>query len=117
VGVSVSSNVGPLPGNTTPTTSWNLDQSPLGDNDFRSTKHNVTLFSLASGTSSERRLSFLSNGTQHGRTWIDENGSVNLLAADVSMEGGNPFSRERVLPSPTYNTGSSIKGSVLIKMN
>jgi hypothetical protein len=117
VGVSVSSNVGPLPGNTTPTTSWNLDQSPLGDNDFRSTKHNVTLFSLASGTSSERRLSFLSNGTQHGRTWIDENGSVNLLAADVSMEGGNPFSRERVLPSPTYNTGSSIKGSVLLKMN
>lgn len=116
-GVDVSANVGPNAGNSTPTTSWNLDQSPLGDNDFRSTKHNVTLFSLASGNNSARRLSFLSNATQHGRAWVKEDGSINLLAADVSMEGGNPFSRERVLPSPTYSTGSSIRGSVLLKMN
>ena len=93
---------------------WSADASPLGCADFRSTKHNVTTFTLGEG---DAALSFLSNGTQHGRAWIDSAaGSAFLLAAVHSCEGGNPFSRERVLPQPTFSQGSLIEGSVFLSL-
>ena len=116
VGILIPANAGPIAGNITPTTGWNQDQTPLGDNDFRSTKHNITSYSLSSTLSLDRTLSFLSNGTQHGRAWVEQDGSISFLAADVSTEGGNPFSRERVLPSPIYSTGSIISGVILLKL-
>ncbi len=108
-GDNVPSNVGPVPGNVTRPWSWANDPSPLGDADFRSTRHNITVFEIGTGDSV---LAFTSvQGNQHGRVWIAADGTVGLLAADLSNEGDNPFSRERVLPRPTYSNGDIIVGT------
>jgi len=118
-GDGVPANAGPEPGNTTRTCAWANDPSPLGDADFRSTRHNVTVFQLGSGA---RALAFLSDGaSQHGRAWFDAAagggaGGVGLLAADLSNEGGNPFSREAVLPHRSVAAGSVLEGSVLLQL-
>ena len=114
-GDGVPANAGPAPGNSTPSGAWANDPSPLGDADFRSTRHNVTVFQLGDGAA--RTLALVSDGaSQHGRAWVAADGSVGLLAADLSNEGGNPFSREAVLPHRTISKGSVVSGSVLLQM-
>ena len=110
VGDAVPANAGPAPGfNSSRSGPWCKDPSPLGDADFRSTRHNVSVYQLGAGN---RALTFLSaNGTQHGRSWLNDDGTVSILAADLSNEGGNPFSREAVLPHPVYSAGSLIVGA------
>jgi len=49
------------------------------------------------------------------RAWVAP-GATQLLAADVSTEGGNPFSREKVLPQPTYAHGDVIAGRVVLQL-
>ena len=57
------------------------------------------------------------NATQHGRAWVNATaGLTYFLTADVSNEGGNPFSREQVLPSPTYSKGSAISGAITLQL-
>ena len=118
VGNGVAPNAGPAPGNVTPTCSWSHDQTPLGDADFRSTRHNVTAFELASagGDGGASALALIADGTQHGRAWLSSDGSVRLLAAVLSNEGGNPFSREAVLPHVTIKAGSVVDGAVVLQM-
>ena len=114
-GDMVAINVGPAPGNQEPTGPWSSDPSPLGGMDFTSTKHNITVYEL--GSSSSRALAFLSDGvSQHGRAWAAADGSINFLCATLSNEGGNPFSREGVLPHPTVTKGSVVAGSVLLRL-
>ena len=116
VGNSVPTGAGPvLPVNESRTGSWAQDPSPMGDADFRSTKHNVTTFELADAAGIQA-LAFVSNGTQHGRAWVTSSGSIGLLAADLSNEGGNPFSREKVLPQPVISQGSVIQGTVTLQL-
>jgi beta-galactosidase len=121
-GDGVPANAGPAPGNTTRSCAWANDPSPLGDADFRSTRHNITVFELGDGSGSARALAFLSDGaSQHGRAWFDADanggaGGVGLLAADLSNEGGNPFSREAVLPHRTIAAGSVLEGSALLQL-
>ena len=111
----VPSNAGPPPGNQTRTGSWSKDPYPLGDADFRSTKHNVTVFELSDGARAAV-LSFVSSGaTQHGRAWVGPAG-IQLLAADFSNEGGNPFSREAVLPHKTISKGDIVTGVATLQL-
>jgi hypothetical protein len=112
-GDGVTANAGPAPGNITRTAPWCDDPSPLGSPDFRSTRHNVSVFQLGAGP---KALAFVSNGTQHGRAWIAASGDVGLLTADLSNEGGNPFSREKVLPNPKIQRGTIIQGQVVLQM-
>lgn len=98
-GINVSANAGPI-SVSTPSKFWGDDATPMGTNDFRETKHNIFSFSLGEVKSTQtRHFTFISNGTQHGRAWVDAIHSY-LLAADLSNEGGNSFAREKVLPQP-----------------
>jgi beta-galactosidase len=108
-GNAVPANAGPAPGfNSSRAWPWCNDPSPLGDADFRSTRHNVSAFQLGTGA---RALTFVSaNGTQHARAWVAADGSVGILAADLSNEGDNPFARTNVLPYPTVAAGSIVSG-------
>ena len=116
-GDNVPANAGPAPGNSTSRAgAWANDPSPLGDADFRSTRHNVTVFQLSDGGS--RALAFLSDGaSQHARAWVSDGGDgVGLLCADLSNEGGNPFSREAVLPHRSVAAGATLAGTVVLQL-
>ena len=64
-GDGVPANAGPAPGNSSRASAWANDPSPLGDADFRSTRHNVTVFELSDGGGA-RALAFVSDGaSQH----------------------------------------------------
>lgn len=115
-GDAVPANAGPPPGaNASRAGPWCNDPSPLGDADFRSTRHNVSAFQLGAGA---QALSFVSpNGTQHARAWIADGGGVGLLAADISNEGGNSFGQVLdVLPRPTIAAGSRVAGSAAFQL-
>jgi len=112
-GDGVRANAGPAPGNVTRAGAWADDASPLGSPDFRSTRHNVTVFELGAGA---RALAFVSAGAQHARAWVADDGGVGLLTADVSNEGGNPFSREGVLPHPRVAAGFALRGEAELQM-
>ena len=47
---------------------------------------------------------------------MGSDGGVYLLAADLSNEGGNPFSREKVLPQPTIATGDAVAGAAVLQL-
>ena len=116
VGTGVVANAGPPPGaNSSRTGSWANDPSPLGDADFRSTRHNVSMYQLGAGA---RALSFLSpNSSQHARAWVASDGSVCILAADLSNEGDNSFGLPLdVLPRPTYSAGALLQGSATFQL-
>jgi len=111
----VFNNAGPPPANVSRSGSWCNDPYPLGDADFRSTKHNVTVFELSDATRSAA-LAFVSNANQHGRAWVSPGDGIQFLAADLSNEGGNPFSREAVLPHRKFKSGDVFAGSAVIQM-
>jgi hypothetical protein len=111
----VPANAGPGPGNASRSGSWCNDPSPLGDADFRSTRHNVTVFEL-SDAARGAALALVSDGaSQHGRAWVAP-GGVQLLAADFSNEGGNPFSREAVLPHRELVAGDAVSGAATLQL-
>jgi len=127
IGRPIGDNVPAAPGarprgRETPTGPWGQDTSELGSRDFRSTKHNITAFRLSATTSSgdqQVTLTASPQQMQHVRAWVNSTaaatqgtGATYLLAAAVSNEGGNPFSRERVLPAPSLRPGAVYGGTV-----
>lgn len=114
-GDAVTPNAGPAPGAQPRNVSWARDAAPLGCADFRATKHNISAFQLASDDGL-RAIALLSDGhSQHGRAWVGS-AATQFLAATVSTEGGNPFSREKVLPQPTYTKGDGIAGVIVLQL-
>ena len=67
---------------------WFLDATPEGTNDFRSTKRNISSFSLNSkqGTG----LSIIAHGNQHARAYVAKN-RIRLQVADYSNMGDQIF--------------------------
>eukprot|EP01062_Namystynia_karyoxenos_P073619 TRINITY_DN70425_c0_g1_i1.p1 TRINITY_DN70425_c0_g1~~TRINITY_DN70425_c0_g1_i1.p1 ORF type:complete len:1142 (+),score=285.73 TRINITY_DN70425_c0_g1_i1:88-3513(+) len=100
-------DLGPTPPGGRP---WAQDTAPLGTNDFRSTKHQFYSFGL-SDAAAARRVSAQSDGTQHGRAWVDAREGISMLVADLSTEGANPFSRQRVIPTRGVKSGSVLSGT------
>jgi hypothetical protein len=96
---------------------WAHDPAPLGCADFRATRHNISAFQLGAGA---RALSLVAPpppAQAHARAWVDgPGGALHVLAADLSNEGGNPFSRERVLPQPAYKAGDAIAGAATLRL-
>ena len=72
-----------------PTHAWKDDANELGSNDFRSTKRNILQVSL-SDSSSNTKITVLSNTKQASRTWQQEE-QINWLIADYSNNGSEPF--------------------------
>lgn len=116
-GQNVQANPGPsVVYTSSPSKPWSQDTSPLGTNDFRSTKHNISTFTLAYATAVGNSLTFISSNTQHGRAWVNSTTTaVSMACLEISNEGGNPFSRERVLPQKTIQAGSILAGTVKLK--
>ena len=73
------------------------------------------MYQLGAGA---RALSFLSpNSSQHARAWVASDGSVCILAADLSNEGDNSFGLPLdVLPRPTYSAGALLQGSATFQL-
>lgn len=71
-----------------PSTEWSFDQTANGSNIFRSTKEHF--YSAELKDDKEEKITVLSDGTQHFRTWID--GSVNrFLIADYNNAGSDTY--------------------------
>ena len=102
-------------------TEWRSDSNPLGSNDWRSTKSRVLRYSVCgtgnNSSSSDGCIVLLSNGSHHGRVWLAQPPlaeGVRFLAAVLTNEGGNPFSREPVLPHITVKKGEHVRGSIML---
>ena len=117
-GDGVAANVGPPP-TTSRGASWSSDASEIGGADFRATRHNCSVFELGAGPGGSAGAAALAAVQQgpglHGRAWVDGTG-VRLLAAQLSNEGANPFSRERVLPNPVVARGDGLQGVVQLQL-
>lgn len=111
-GRNVPANPGPISIDR-PAGCYSQDQTPLGTNDFRATRQNVYWFSLAQTGGVAGAVHALSDGQNHARAWVDADAQcVRMLAATLSNEGANPFSRSRVLPRPTIKKGAVVSGVV-----
>ncbi len=82
-----ATSVGPRTQATHP---WRLDKLPYGNNDFCSTKHNVTTATLTDPAGNGIRID--GQGKQHVRCWRTES-AVNVLVADFSGAGSERFLR------------------------
>ena len=69
---------------------WRLDNLPYGNNDFCSTKHNVTIATVTDSAGKGIRID--GQGQQHVRCWRTATG-VNVLIADYSNAGSERFLR------------------------
>jgi len=93
-----------------PDYAWMLDSSPLGTNDFRSTKE--TIYHAALTNNMDCGVLVLSDGRQHVRTWIN-NQRIMLLVAEYSNAGAERFFRSHAAPEDRpLKAGDMIKGSV-----
>ena len=104
-----ATSVGPR---TKPSHPWRLDRVPAGNNDFCSTKHNVITASLVD--SKGCGLFVEGRGQQHVRCWQTDK-AVNMLVADYSNGGSEPFLRGLAkLDDRPIKVGEVISGNVRI---
>lgn len=93
-----------------PTHSWASDASPMGSNDFRSTKRNITSAGLLDSKGAGVRIS--SDGTQAIRACVGRLG-IDLCVLDYY--GGT---RSSLIPSvwePNYGSGKPLKAGDIIE--
>lgn len=73
---------------TEPTWAWSKDCNALGSNDFRATRRDIWYAGLLD--SDEAKIMVISNGTQHWRSWL-ENNVIRFLVADFASPGSEIF--------------------------
>lgn len=102
-------------GQQEPTWAWAEDHFNNGANDFRATKFYIEDASLRSADGSG--VTIESDGTQHVRSWVDDE-STKLLIAEHSNGGADPFFRPHIeaYQNPLQD-GDVISGSVLIDLH
>lgn len=71
-----------------PTWSWSLDYNELGSNDFRSTRRNIWYAGLINH--SGNKVTAVSNGKQHWRSWLEKD-RIRFLVADFVTAGNEMF--------------------------
>lgn len=108
---------------------WSQDATPLGTNDFRSTKANILWASLTKapltpspspsggeGSSSGIGLKIVSDGRQHARAWVDGD-RVRLLVANYSNGGAEGFLRGQFkIDERPLKKGDTIKDTVRVEV-
>jgi hypothetical protein len=105
---------GPAGPRSRPDTAWRLDSSALGTNDFRATKENI--YHAALTDSQDHSLSITSNGSQHVRTWIDDE-QIRLLVAQYSNAGAEGFFRSHAAPEDRpLKVGDTIQGKIRLEL-
>ena len=96
-----------------PDNEWAFDQTKNGSNLFRSTKENIRQAQLEDGQ--RHRISILSDGHQHFRTWID-NGLTWFLVADYSNAGSDIFfSSHAELGYRPLKRGDTVSGAAVLR--
>lgn len=73
---------------TEPQWAWSHDSNQLGSADFRSTRRNIWFAGLT--TPAKNKITVISNGAQHWRSWL-ENGKIKFLIADFVTAGDEMF--------------------------
>lgn len=96
-----------------PTWDWSKDYNPLGSNDFRSTKRNIYYAGLIN-TSNNGKITVVSNGKQHWRSWI-LNGKAQFLVADFATAGNEKFCASHYAPfRKPIKKGNIIMGKIIL---
>lgn len=95
-----------------PSWSWSLDYNELGSNDFRSTRRNIWYAGLT--TSSGNKITAVSDGKQHWRSWLEKD-RIRFLVADFVTAGNEMFLSSFYAPfRKPLKTGDVIGGTVTL---
>jgi hypothetical protein len=139
IGRNVGSDVEPMPcndwlwepgfsggecGYTNDARRYGALSTPMGSNDFRSTKDAIITYSLCTQLHRAECVWLRSNGTQNGlpgtlsaRAWLHGNTSIRMLAATLSNEGGNSFTQPiAVLPHQSVTVNTVVAGVVQMQI-
>lgn len=97
-----------------PTWSWSMDYNELGSNDFRSTRRNIWYAGLLK--ESGHRVTVLSNGKQHWRSWKHYD-KIQFLVADFVTAGDEMFLSSYYAPyREPIKAGDTIMGNITLKI-
>lgn len=97
-----------------PAWSWSLDYNELGSNDFRSTRRNIWFAGLQDTTG--HKVTVLSNGQQHWRSWLEKD-KIRFLVADFVTAGNEMFLNSYYAPyRKPLEKGDRIKGKMTIRL-
>ena len=98
-----------------PTWSWSKDHNQLGSNDFRSTRRNIWYAGLEN-VSDGSKVTVISDGTQHWRTWKSGSKSQ-FLVADFVTAGDEMFLSGHYAPyRKPLKAGDVIKGVIILRV-
>lgn len=106
-----------------PATPWSADATPMGSNDWRSSKDAIISYSLCAQPGEKDCVRLVGNGTANGqpgtlsaRAWLNGT-TVRMLAATVSNEGGNSFTQPvAVLPHFNFAPKSVVAGELQLRV-
>lgn len=95
-----------------PSWSWSLDYNELGSNDFRSTRRNIWYAGLTDP--SGNKVTVVSNGKQHWRSWLEKD-RIRFLVADFVTAGNEMFLGSYYAPfRKPLKKGDTIGGTVML---
>lgn len=95
-----------------PSWSWSLDYNELGSNDFRSTRRNIWYAGLTDP--SGNKITAVSNGKQHWRSWLEKD-RIRFLVADFVTAGNEMFLGSYYAPfRKPLKKGDTIGGTVML---
>lgn len=96
-----------------PTWEWSMDSNELGSNDFRSTRRNIRQAGLCDEAGN--RITAVSNGEQHWRSWLEKD-RIRFLVADFVTAGNEMFLESYYAPyRKPVKKGETIKGSLRLR--
>ena len=96
-----------------PAWSWSRDFNELGSNDFRSTRRNIWYAGLKNGAN--HRITAVSDGTQHWRSWSTGD-RIRFLVADFVTAGDEMFLGSYYAPfRKPLEPGDTVKGDILLR--
>jgi hypothetical protein len=99
---------------TQPSWPWELDNSPLGTNDFRATRRNIVWAALKDEDGFGVRAE--SDGKQHARAYVDGE-QICLLIADIDTGSGEGFlATHYAVERKLLKQDDVIEGTVIIRM-
>nr|WP_321521915.1 glycoside hydrolase family 2 TIM barrel-domain containing protein [uncultured Macellibacteroides sp.] len=97
-----------------PTWSWSMDYNELGSCDFRSTRRNIWYAGLLHESGS--KVTAISNGKQHWRSW-KHNNRIQFLVADFVTAGDEMFLNSYYAPyRKPIKTGDTISGNITLRI-
>lgn len=95
-----------------PIWSWSLDYNELGSNDFRATRRNIRYAGLKDASGS--KITALSDGRQHWRSWLEKD-KIRFLVADFVTAGNEMFLSSYYAPyRKPLKKGDLIEGSIFL---